>query len=95
MESLQFTHQTQEWATIAHNLWEARKKRMYYEKLEQDFLNKLKISSNNTPSRANGFLFSYLERKGNIDYSLIPELVGLNLEQHRNPSVIVWKLEKE
>lgn len=40
------------------------------------------------------FIYSSYERKGNIDYTVIPQLKKVNLEQFRKAATICWKLTK-
>lgn len=40
------------------------------------------------------YMFSSYERKGSIDYSAIPMLKKIDLEEYRKESVTCWKLTK-
>lgn len=52
---------------------------------------------NGKSALGSGAKFTKSKLKGKVDYSLIPELVGLNLDQYRKPSTNRWTLtfEKE
>lgn len=94
MESI-YTEQDQTWTAIATRAWEARKARMLYEKQEKELFDKLRVLSQDKPSRAGGFLYNYIERQGSIDYMAIPGIREMNLDSYRKEPIIVWKLEKE
>jgi hypothetical protein len=51
------------------------------------------VCTNNTK----GFGFSIIksERKGNVDYSKVPELVNVNLDPYRKKSSVVWTVKED
>jgi hypothetical protein len=45
-------------------------------------------------SEAGPLRFTYSERKGSVDYTKIPELLNVDVEPYRKPSVDVWILKR-
>lgn len=43
-------------------------------------------------AKGSGISLSMIERKGNVDYSQIPEIKGLDLEPYRKPAIKSWRL---
>lgn len=84
-----------EWAEVAKLAFEAQKQRKYYEKLEDAYMAKLKEVSEGKPSMYGSFSYAFIERKGSIDYSLIPELKSVDMEQYRKPPTLVWRLSDD
>jgi putative phage-type endonuclease len=41
-----------------------------------------------------GYIFGFTERKGNVDYTSIPEIKGLDLESYRKPSTKSFYIKK-
>lgn len=48
-----------------------------------------------TPSEGEGVLIQRISRKGNVDYSQIPELLNVDLEQYRKPTTESWRISDE
>ena len=42
----------------------------------------------------NGYSLAWTERKGNVDYGKIPELIGLDLEKYRKPSTSYFTIKE-
>lgn len=80
------------WKTTAIELAEIQKQRKELEKKEAELATKLKDMSNNESYEFEGISYAVSERVGNVEYSKIPELFGIDLEQYRKSSVKVWKL---
>ena len=83
------------WTDVANQAWQARKQRMYFEKIEKNLFEQLRILSDNQERSEGGFLFHSIIRKGTVDYTIIPQLKSVDLEQYRKADIICWKLEKE
>src|SRR3990167_10043867 len=52
----------------------------------------LKKITNDEGARAGGFQWAYDIRKGTVDYSKIPELKAIDLDQYRKAETKAWKL---
>lgn len=53
----------------------------------------LKKASGGVETRFGNYKLSITVRSGSIEYSAIPELKSINLEQYRKPGVLVYKLD--
>jgi hypothetical protein len=47
----------------------------------------------NKPKATPNYVFTYTIRKGSIDYKLVPELKGVDLEPYRKAEVTQWTLQ--
>lgn len=54
--------------------------------------NKLITMSNGKNTRGCGVTVQKITRKGNIDYSSVPALIGVDLEQYRKPETESWRI---
>lgn len=52
----------------------------------------LKLCTANT--KGNGLIIYRSERKGSVDYSKVPELQGVNLDQYRKKSTALWTVKE-
>lgn len=60
---------------------------------EQEFLrNQLIELSGQSNCKGAGLALCQIERKGNVDYSKIPALKDIDLEQYRKPGVCCWRI---
>ena len=62
------------------------------EKQEEDLRQQLVFLSGETNSRGGGISLCQVTRKGNIDYSRIEALKGVDLEQYRKPTTSSWRI---
>ena len=92
MEISSISNRRGAWITVASEYNEIQTQRKALEKLEQELKDKLLALSDNRPSQGGGFLFTVSFRKGNVDYKVIPQLKGLDLDPFRGPEVASWKL---
>ncbi len=83
-----------EWVSVAMEAYKLKQKRKQIEDKERELLERLKILSNDETTSGNGYLFAKEIRKGNIDYTSIPVLRGLDLEVYRKNEVVYFKLTK-
>lgn len=95
METLFIPQQSTEWILKAKELYRIREMRRNMEKMEEELMGQLKVLSGNQSARGGGLRFELTERKGQINYKIIPELKEVNLEQYRCEPVYVWKLSLE
>jgi len=84
----------EKWADLAHEAFEASKKRKYFADVEKRLLEKLKEASENKNSSGGDFMFIKYERQGSVDYKKIPALKDINLDIYRKEDVTSWKLSK-
>lgn len=84
-EDEEFSKVAVEWKNINQQMKELEKK----EKEARDCLIKLCAGQNVKNSNIS---VSKIVRKGNIDYSSIPELKGVDLEKHRKGHIETWRI---
>jgi hypothetical protein len=61
---------------------------------EKELRDILICMSNKKNTVGAGIKVSKIVRKGNIDYSIVHELNGVNLERYRKPPTECWKILK-
>jgi len=88
------TPQDKEWITIAQEAFEIQQQRKYYATKEKQLLDNLKALADHKNAVGGGYLFVGTERKGTVNYSVIPELQTIDLEEYRKEPVVCWKLSK-
>ena len=75
--------------------YEAQQQRKKYEAEEKRYLDVLKALANDKTTEFGAYMFLKSPRKGSIDYKMVPELLGLDLEPYRNVDATVWQLIKK
>jgi hypothetical protein len=84
----------QEWRS-AVSAWKIIKDRMKEdEELEKICREGLIYLSNGKSSKGCGISLTKVFKKGNIDYSKIPELKGVDLEKYRKPIQESWRINE-
>lgn len=81
-----------EWKALAENYRIAYQALKNAEQLEQNLKQQLIASSGGLSSMGEGIKLSKVLRKGQIEYSKIPELTGLDLEPYRKNNTEYWKV---
>jgi putative phage-type endonuclease len=74
-----------QWMTLVQEMKEM-------EKREEDLRKQLIFLSGESNSKGSGISLCQVRRKGNIDYSKITELKGIDLEPYRKPSSDSWRI---
>ena len=80
-----------EWETVAESWVKANKELKFYKNLEQNARNSLIDISKGKSSIGHGVKLQKIVRKGSVDYSTIPQLVGLNLDDFRKADIETWR----
>lgn len=83
------------WVHLAEQLIAARNYRQAFEDQEEVLKLQLIDLCEGKPSKSGPFKFKKSHRKGAIDYSKVPELVGIDLDEFRKPGSVSWVLSKE
>ena len=83
-----------DWESKAHRLWEVEESIKVDTKLAKQLKDELKNLSEGLNCRAGAYRMVSSTRKGTIDYSLIPELMGKDLECYRKTNSRTWALQK-
>ena len=90
-----FTEKDDEgWNELTFRYMRLKTNRQHLQKLEEDTKQQLIDLCKNQSSRGNGIKAQKIVKKGNVDYSLIPELQNVDLEQYRKPISEYWKLDQ-
>jgi len=79
----------------AKQLRELQAKIRFLKKKADETAVRLKELCSNETTSLNGYTYKRIERVGNVDYYLIPELQGVDLDQYRKDIVVSWKLTYE
>ena len=61
-------------------------------KMKEDLRNQLIFLSGESNTKGGGISLCQIQRKGNVDYSKIPQLRGLDLEIYRKPTTSSWRI---
>lgn len=94
MEETLYLERDAEWEKLAKQVYETRMLRKRYEELEKHLMDKLVFSANKVPARAGCYRLNMHVRTGNVNYKLIPELNGVDLDKYRSAPVEIWQLEQ-
>jgi hypothetical protein len=84
-----------EWSKTAAKLHDVRLQLKALALIEKELLSELvELSEGKNSYDKKGFVFKIFSRKGSVDYSKIPQLFNLDLEQFRKEDSEYWKLDK-
>lgn len=81
-----------EWLETAQELYNIKMMIKDLDTKEKTLSELLRSLSNDEDARGGKFMYFREQRKGSINYELIPHLKGVNLESFRKQNVIIWKL---
>lgn len=94
MELRAITQKGTYWVETADTLYHVRLKLKELREKEEILLDSLKEMSNYKNAFGGPFIFTASMRKGAVDYELVPELQGVDLERYRKEQVANWKLQR-
>jgi putative phage-type endonuclease len=81
-----------DWAIMANRWKQIRTDIKKLEQEEEDCRNAFVHMANQQNAQGFGVRLQAMPRKGNVDYTKIPELTGVNLEQYRKPATKIIRL---
>lgn len=81
-----------EWAMAANAFSQAKKERIKAEQIEEETRKNLIHLTDGENSTGEGVTVSKFYRKGNIEYSKIPELKPVNLDLYRKEGNSIWRV---
>ena len=84
-----------EFDLLAGELYSHEMQCKHFEALAKKAKEDLKKLCAETPYVTSNFAFIVETRKGNVDYSIIPELHNVDLDDYRKKDVKMWKLSKQ
>jgi hypothetical protein len=85
---------SEDWNNLAHKIHDARKMKAELELQVELWTKELTQLSYHKNTCGEQFYFHQIERKGSIEYALIPELKLIDIEKYRKASSCYWKLEQ-
>ena len=94
LTDLDFRERDKEWATRAEALWEIEERIREETKIAKGLKDELKSLSDGLNSRCGEFMFTGSTRKGLVDYGMIPELSGVDLDRYRKNPTVAWSLKR-
>lgn len=80
------------WEQLANRWKNIKKKKKEVEEEEEDIRQELIKASGDVNTKGFGLSIFNIIKKGNIEYSQIPLLKGIDLEQYRKPSYNSWRI---
>lgn len=80
------------WERCASNYRDICEKIKELEKEEEELRKQLIFLSGESNTKGGGISLCQVQRKGNVDYSKIPELKGIDLDQYRKGSINSWRI---
>lgn len=80
---------------IATETYKVMQLRKALEKREKELMDKLKVITLGNAFEFGEFNFKKIDRPGSVDYSLIPELKNINLDNYRKQPATYFMLEKK
>jgi hypothetical protein len=83
------------WLSTAKELYNVQNQRRDLEKKEKELSEFLKNLSDNQERTISGMRYSFTLRPGSVDYTIVPQLKGVNLDFYRKSPIKVWKLTIE
>ena len=79
---------------LAQRAYNAMIEKKKYEQIESECLKQLKALADNKTTQFGDFELQKFYRAGTIDYSIIPELKSVSLENYRKENIVCWRLTK-
>jgi len=81
-----------EWESLASRWKEINCSIKELEKEEEILRNQIISLAGESNTRGAGISLSSFQKKGNVDYSKIPEISNIDLEKYRKPSTKIWRI---
>lgn len=82
-----------EWINVSASYLECQRQLKVLTEQESLLRDQLIAISGGCNSRGGGLSISQVRRRGNISYTSIPELKGIDLERYRKPDSTYWKID--
>ncbi len=83
------------WVEVVKKYQEVSQQAKIYANEEEKYKNMLIAMSNNRNCKGGGIKLTRVGRKGTVDYSKIPELEDIDLEEYRKPGSYYWTVKWE
>lgn len=86
--------QDQEWYLLTDEWKRISAQRKDLEEKEENLRNLIVLRAKDRNVQGNGVRVSKIIRKGNVEYKGIPQLMGIDLEQHRKPPILTYRISE-
>lgn len=84
-----------QWSEVAEKLTEIKLQIKALSATEATLKDQLvQLSEGKSSYDQNGYIFKMYESKGQVDYSKIPQLSGIDLEPYRKKMIVSWRIDK-
>jgi len=90
-----FIERDHAWVIFAGRLLDVKERKKLLAIEEKEIETALRDLSENVNSRSGGIRYTCSTRKGAVNYAVIPELEGIDLDQYRKDSTKTWTLKAE
>lgn len=84
-----------EWQEISSLYLDVQNQLKFLEEQEKLMKDRLISLAGRSNARGSGIKLSKVVRKGAVDYQMVPELKGINLEKYRKPAIETWRILSE
>lgn len=85
---------SQDWIDVSAKWLDVRTQIERLEKEEQNYRETLITMANQADAQGGGIRLRKTTRQGNVDYSKIPELKGIDVEKYRKPETTSFRIER-
>lgn len=83
-----------EWISLEDQMLDLLKEKDSLEQREQELRDKMIDLCSGKPTQGASLKFSAVYKKGAVDYKVIPELYGVDLDKFRKPSALQWRMDR-
>lgn len=84
---------TDEWISLCREYRQAEQSHKEWETIKDSLRRQLISLAGGSNTKGGGMRLSKIVRRGNVEYGIIPELKGIDLEKYRKPSVVSWRID--
>lgn len=85
---------TEDWNRVSAEWLDIRNQIEALEKKEQNYRETLITMANQESAQGSGIRLRKTTRQGNVDYSKVPQLKGVDLDQYRKPETTSFRIER-
>lgn len=82
-----------DWRLLCHQYRQAELQLKECERVKEELRKRIISTAGGLNAKGEGMKVSKVVRRGSVEYGVIPELKGLDLEQYRKPSVVSWRID--
>lgn len=82
-----------DWRLLCHQYRQVELQLKECERVKEELRKRIISSAGGLNAKGEGMKVSKVVRRGSVEYGVIPELKGLDLEQYRKPSIVSWRID--